>query len=845
MIKRHWLIVSSLFMFSIMNAQNNLKLWYTQPAKVWEEALPLGNGYLGAMDYGNPKNENFQLNEKTLWSGFPDDGLNELCKDAIPLIRERIDAGDYKGAGDLWINNCQGPYTARYLPMANLHIDMPSGAKVKMHNRSLDISRAVSSVDFNLNDVHCTRTSFISYPDRVMVIHYESEKNGTLNFDISLKSKLHNDVKFLSANELQLDGVAPDYIPFFERDSALIRYDGKGLRFQVRLKTIADGGMVLPDKDSKLSVRNAHKVTILLSGLTNYRDFNRYPDYDLCGLSVRNENIIRNAEYKGYDLLMATHIADYRSLYSTFEIGIGKPLTVDVSTTDLLKNKKKGDTEIYRLLFQYGRYLTISSSRKGSLPSNLQGIWNDVLIPKWGCNYTNDMNLQMNYWLAEPTALSECHKSLLDYIETLAISGEKTAKNNYGISEGWMVHSNSDVWGQTVPQGGYDKDFEVRAAKWTCWQMAGLWLAQHLWEHYDFNRDLTYLRLYAYPLMKGAAKFALNWLYKDSQSGYLVTSPSTSPENRFWYVDKDGKRQLGDVCKAATMDMELIWNLFTDCIEASRVLGIDEDFATLLKQKKNQLVPLQIGKHGQIQEWMEDFDEPEIHHRHLSHLFGLYPGKQIIPRRDLELASAAKTTLLRRENKKNETLWSLAWGVCLWSRLEDSEKAMEILDRCVVYRNYDIKENARPGFSSNLFSLEPVFQIDAILGIVAGMTEMLLQSYAEELFLLPALPKEWDCGYVRGLKARGNFTVDMKWNDNSVKEVIISSLSGGNCIIRTFVPLVSNDVELVEITDNDMKHQKEKFLKNTDKKINGLKLKKTYIYSFNTEKNKSYCLFRK
>lgn len=840
--KKHFFFISGLFILGCIKAQNNLKLWYTKPAEVWEEALPLGNGFLGAMDYGNPKQETFQLNEKTLWSGFPNDGLNINSKNAIPLIREKIDAEDYKGAADLWINNCQGPYTARYLPMADLHIDMPSSANVEIGSRELDISKAISSVDFTLNHIPCKRTSFISYPDRIMVIRYESAKKGTFNFDVSMKSLLKYKVVCKADDYMVVEGMAPSFVPFAEKDSALIRYEdhwGKGLQFQVHVKVLTDGGEVCRHNESVLSVRNARNVTIVLSGLTNYNDFNRLPIYDKHRVSAENEEWIRKAVSKGYDLLLSSHIEDYQSLFSQLEISIGKSAATPRNTLELLKNRKTSDTEIYGLLYQYGRYLTIASSRPGALPSNLQGMWNNVLVPKWGCNYTTDINLEMNYWLAEPTGLSECHKPLLDFIETLSISGEKTAKTNYGIPEGWMVHGNSDAWGQSVPQGGYDKDYEVRAARWTCWQMAGVWLAQHLWEHYDFNRDTIYLKSFAYPLMKGAARFALNWLYEDRETGYLVTSPSSSPENRFWYVDKDGKKQVGEISKAATMDMALLWDLFTNCMEAARVLGVDTEFAEQLERSRSELLPMQIGKYGQLQEWFKDFEECEMHHRHLSHLFGLYPGKQIVPRRDPVLAAAARTTLLRRGDKGPG--WDMAWKVCLWSRLEKAEKAMEVLEHGLNYVDPHLKDKQAGGLYPNLFAAYPPFQIDANCGVVAGMTEMLLQSYANELFLLPALPEKWDCGYVKGLRARGHFKIDMSWKEHQVTELIIESLSGEDCIIRTFTPLESEDVHLKAMAEEKIKRNPEnKFLVNTNEPIDGLQYKQTYVYSFTTEKNRTY-----
>lgn len=821
-------------------ASESISLVYSKPASAWEEALPLGNGHIGAMDFGNPADDLFMLNEKTLWSGHPEDGLNGKCKDAIPLIRRHIDAGEYKEAAELWLNNCQGPYTARYLPMADLHIRMGNEAVVEVLSRQLDISEAVSSVDFTVDGRRCSRKSFISWPDKVMVVRYDSEDNGIFDLDISLSSQLKYRAGCADGTCLYLDGQAPSYIPFFERDTCLIRYEeeyGKGLKFRIDVKVLQDGGRSRMSEDgASLVVEDAASVTILLAAATNYVDFNRCPDYVPENIGNTNAARIAGAIDKGYMTLLERHMADYSELFSRADLRIGTKSPGKVEVEKILCGKPGNEGIIYELLFQYGRYLTIASSREGSLPSNLQGIWNADLVPKWGCNYTTDINLEMNYWLTETTGIPECHKPLLDFIESLSISGEKTAKYNYGIEHGWMVHSNSDAWAQTVPQGGYDRDFEVRAAKWTCWQMAGLWLAQHLWDHYDFNRDMDYLRLYAYPIMKGAAEFALNWMYRDASSGYYVTSPSTSPENRFWYVDRDGKIQYGELCKASTMDMSLIWDCFTNCIEASEVLGIDEAFRALLTERRAGLSPLSVGRHGQLMEWSEDFDEPEVRHRHLSHLFGLYPGRQIVPRRDPELARAVAVSLDRRGDIGPG--WDMAWKVCLWSRLEDGDRALEILDQCLSYVEPEESEEVS-GLYPNLFMAYPPFQFDANAGVVAGMTEMLLQSHAGEIFVLPALPEKWKDGYVYGLKARGNFEVGIKWKNSELEEVMLKSISGGDCVIRSFSPLASEDAELEEIPDHAPGvYPPQEFIGGD--KVEPMVFRKTYTYVLRTEKDKEY-----
>ena len=560
-------------------------------------------------------------------------------------------------------------------------------------------------------------------------------------------------------------------------------------------------------------------MTVLVAASTNYVDFNRYPAYAKEDLAGENGQFIKSAGNMGFDSLLQRHMDDYRELFSRVDISIGdKP-------------------DFYTLLYQYGRYLTIAASRQGSLPSNLQGMWNAELVPKWGCNYTTDINLEMNYWLTETTGIPECHQPLLDFIETLSISGEKTAKYNYGIDRGWMVHSNSDAWGQTVPQGGFDKDFEVRSAKWTCWPMAGLWLAQHLWDHYDFNRDEQYLRLYAYPIMKGAAEFAMNWMYRDPHTGFYVTSPSTSPENRFLYTDSEGKRQYGELSKAATMDMSLIWDNFTNCIEASEILGIDRDFRDSLMQRRAALLPFSIGRHGQLMEWSEDFDEAEVNHRHLSHLFGLYPGRQIVPRRDPVLARSVKTVLERRGD--DGPGWDMAWKICLWSRLEDGDRALSILDKCLVYVDPET-QGSRSGIYPNMFMAYPPFQFDANAGVVAGMTEMLVQSHADEIFILPALPRKWSSGHVSGLKARGNFEISMDWDEGKLTSLEIKSLAGGDCIIRSRQPLSCTGAELEEIVDDHWPDGPAGYLVDGSIEPEPLGYGRTFLYRLHTDSNQHY-----
>lgn len=832
------LVLFFLFVLSFNNirSQENLILKYNTPAKAWEEALPLGNGYLGVMDYGNPKEEVFKLNEKTLWSGYPNDGLNRRSVNSIPVIQEQVNKGDFKEAGDTWINNCQGPYTARYLPMCDVLIKMHGN--VKLRNRSLDISRAISSVDFEINGCECKRSTFVSFPDKVMIIKYESKNKSIFNFDLSLSSLLRNEVESLSNNTMIMNGTAPSFVPYQTKDSLKIHYDteyGRGVDFQIAVKILASD---VRYENNVLKVRNSDEVIIIVSGITNYKSFDRLPDYDKQHLYKRNLFCLKAAEIKGYSSLLDTHLRDYTELYNRCEIGIGNAQAVDGFTVDLLKNKKKNSYAFYNLLYQYGRYLIISSSREGTLPANLQGIWNDKLIPRWGCNYTIDINLQMCYWLTELTGISECHKPLLDFIESLALSGRRTAEVNYGISKGWMVHSNSDAWAQTVPQGDFDNDFEIRAARWTCWQMGGVWLAQHLWEHYDFNRDTVYLRKFAYPLIKSAVEFILNWIYFDENEKCYLTPFSTSPENKFYYKDRVNVKKVGELCKASTMDFSLIWDLFTNCIKATEILNIDNEYADLLKEIRSQLLPLSVGKYDQLQEWEKDYEDVDFKHRHLSHLFGLYPGKQFIPRQDRKLATVISNTLKRRTDEGPG--WGMAWKVALWSRLENGNKALDILDSGTHYTSPYLKVDFNyGGLYPNLFAAYPPFQMDANCGIVAGMSQMFLQSHNDELFVLPALPDEWEKGYIKGLKARGNISVDIFWDKSELQKLYITSNSANECFITTYRKLKSDDLKLEEVKNIDDGNI---MYRNGFEKVKEMDFKPIYRYKIKLEKGKKYLL---
>lgn len=742
-----------------LQAQSNtlLKLWYHQSAKQWVEALPIGNGRLGAMVFGDPVKEEIQLNENTVWAGQPHRNDNPEAREALPQVRQLIFAGKYQEAQDL-VNQKFISKTSHGMPyqtVGNLYLSFPGHENFTNYHRELNVETAVTTTRYEVDGVTYQREAFASFPDQVIIFRITANKPNAINFTAAMNRPGQVEISTDGKDKLILSGVTGDC------DSI------KGaVKFQAQVKIETEGGSVVPTTDS-IIVNNVNVATIYISiasSFKNYNDISANP-------AERAKTYLQNALKKNYAQALSDHRADYQRYFNRVSIDLGVTDAVKNPTNVRIEQFARGDDpQLVALYFQFGRYLLISSSRPGGQPATLQGIWNDQLFPPWDSKYTVNINTEMNYWPSEVTNLSEMNEPLIQMMRELSQTGRQTAKDMYG-AEGWVLHHNTDIWRMNGPIDG---------SFWGMWPMGGAWLCQHLFEKYEYNGDQEYLKS-VYPVMKGAGGFYLSFLVEEPQHKWLVVCPSVSPEN------SPAIHPESSISVGTTMDNQLLFDLFTKTIRTAEILNIDKEFIPKIDDALKRLPPMQIGQWGQLQEWMQDWDSPADKHRHVSHLYGLFPSNQISPYRTPELFSAAKTSLVARGDES--TGWSMGWKINLWARLLDGDHALKLItDQLSPSIQPDGKQKG--GTYPNLFDAHPPFQIDGNFGFTAGITEMLIQSHDGFIFVLPALPDAWKKGNIKGIRVRGGFEIEsMEWQNGKISKLTIKSSLGGNCRIRSYTRL--------------------------------------------------------
>jgi alpha-L-fucosidase 2 len=810
--------IISLLALINLSAQDNtlLKLWYNQPAKQWVEALPIGNGRLGAMVFGNPSNEQIQLNENTIWGGQPYRNDNPDAKEALPKVRQLIFEGKYKEAQDL-VNqkfiskNSQG---MPYQTAGSLYLSFPGHENFTNFNRELNIETAVTTVRYDVDGITYKREVFASFPDQVIIVRITAGKPAKINFTASLNHPAQVDISSGGNDKLIMSGITTD--------CDLIK---GAVKFQVLVKIITEGGSVSAT-DTSVTVNNADVAKLYISIATSFKNYN-----DISADAGEKANtFLQDALKKNYEQALKDHVTDYQTYFNRVSLDLGVTDSVKNPTNVRIKQFAKGnDPQLAALYFQFGRYLLISSSQPGGQPANLQGIWNNRLYPPWDSKFTININTEMNYWPSETTNLSEMNEPLVQMVRELSQTGRKTAKDMYG-TDGWVVHHNTDIWRMNGPIDG---------SYWGMWPMGGAWLCQHLFEKYEYNGNREYLKS-VYPVMKGAVEFFLSFLIEEPQHKWLVVSPSVSPEN------SPADHPESSISAGTTMDNQLLFDLFTKTIKTAEILKTDKEFVKEIKETLKRLPPMQIGKYSQLQEWMFDWDNPEDHHRHVSHLYGIYPSNQISPYHAPELFEAAMNSLNYRGDPS--TGWSMNWKINLWARFLDGNHAYKLITDQINL--VEVQGFEQGGTYANMFDAHPPFQIDGNFGFTAGIIEMLVQSHDGSIFILPSLPDVWKNGSIKGVRLRGGFEIEsMEWKNGEVSKLVIKSNLGGNCRIRSYTKLKAEgnvNFESAEGENQNPFYQIPKIKEPIISEKAILKkvvLKNTFIYDIETKPGESYIIF--